>query len=47
MIDGYMVAMATIQNIQNMIKCVMLPRTFVQSMTSMGRSTFKLEMFQD
>ena len=29
-----------------MITCVMLPSTFVPSLTSMGRLTFKLEMFQ-
>ena len=48
MIGRFMVAMATIQNIQSMIVCVMLQRTFVPStsITSMGRLTFKLEMFQ-
>ena len=35
-----------IQNILSMIMCLMLPHTFVPSMTSMGCLTFKLEMFQ-
>ena len=46
MIGQFMVAMAPIQNIQSMIMCVVLPRTFVLSMTSMGCLTFELQMFQ-
>ena len=34
------------QNIGDMIMCVILPSTFVPSLTSMGCLTFKLEMFQ-
>ena len=45
MMKWFMVALATIQNIEDMIMCVMLPSTFVPSMTSMGCLTFKLEMF--
>ena len=46
MIGQFMVAMEPIQNIQSMIMCVVLPRTFVLSMTSMGCLTFELQMFQ-
>ena len=42
MIGQFMVAMAPIQNIQSMIMCVVLPHTFVPSMTSMGCLTFEL-----
>ena len=44
MIGRFMVAMA-IQNIQSMSMCVILPHSFVKSMTSMGCLTFRLEMF--
>ena len=46
MIGRFMVAMAPIQNIGDMILCVMLPSSFVPNLTSMGCLTFKLEMFQ-
>ena len=35
-----------IQNIQDMIMCLMLPSTFVPRLTSMGCLTFELEIFQ-
>ena len=46
MIGRLIVAMVAIQNIEDMIMCVMLPSTFVSSMTWMGYLTFKLEKFQ-
>ena len=46
MIGRFTVTMQPIQNIGDVIMCVMLLSTFVPSMTSIGCLTFKLEMFQ-